>query len=131
MARRSKKSIAKIVTPSTSLSSVESVAKVHKSSSPSPSLRNNDGVNFDVAVLEKSPWQLKVLQHRSFANWYYEIEVDYLGKKLKWPRVDTSGVVVLVGCCRLIVIRWRHNKIDKETSIIIFVLWEFTQIYCH
>ncbi len=52
MARRSKKSIAKILTPSTSLSSVESVAKVHKSSSPSPSLRNNDGVNFDVAVLE-------------------------------------------------------------------------------
>jgi hypothetical protein len=58
MARRSEKSIAEILTPSTSLSPVELTAKVHTSSSssslpPSPSLKNNDDVNFDVATLER------------------------------------------------------------------------------
>jgi hypothetical protein len=54
MARRSKKSIAKILTPSTSLSSVDLAAKVYTSSaSSSPSLRNNDDVTFDVAMLER------------------------------------------------------------------------------
>jgi hypothetical protein len=43
MARRSKKSIAEILTPSTSLSPVDLAAKVHTSP---PSLRNNDDVNF-------------------------------------------------------------------------------------
>jgi hypothetical protein len=52
MARRSKKSIAEILTPSTSLSPVDLAAKVHTSSSP-PSLRNNDDVNFAVARLER------------------------------------------------------------------------------
>jgi hypothetical protein len=52
MARRSKKSIAEILTPSTSSSPVDLAAKVHTSSS-SPSLGNNDDVNFDVAMLER------------------------------------------------------------------------------
>jgi hypothetical protein len=52
MARRSKKCIDEILTPSISLSSVGLTAKVHTSSS-SPSLRNNDDVNFDVAMLER------------------------------------------------------------------------------
>ena len=52
MARRSKKSIAEMLTPSTSLSSIDLAAKVHTSSSSSY-LRNNDDVNFDVAILER------------------------------------------------------------------------------
>jgi integrase/recombinase XerD len=51
MARRSKESIAEMLRPSTSLSSVDLAAKVHASSSPY--LRNNDDVNFDVAMLER------------------------------------------------------------------------------
>jgi integrase/recombinase XerD len=54
MARRSNKSIAEILIPSTSLSSVHLATKVHtSSSSSSPSLRNNDDVNFDVAMLDR------------------------------------------------------------------------------
>src|SRR5919199_3370299 len=53
MARRSKTSMAEILTPSASLSPVELTAKVHALSAPPPSLKNNDDVNFDVAKLER------------------------------------------------------------------------------
>ena len=51
MARRSKKSIDEMLGPSTSLSSVDLTTRVHTSSLPY--LRNNDDVNFDVAMLER------------------------------------------------------------------------------
>jgi hypothetical protein len=75
MARRSKKSIAEILTPSTSSSPVDLAAKVHTSSSPS--LGNSDDVNFDVAMLER---KIPLATEGFTTHKFCEIEADYLRK---------------------------------------------------